>query len=349
MSVQEKMSCILVTARFDRETLACVAKSHDVTYECWQDTGVFLSGEPLANRLNGGRYQIYVNEGDSVLAEVIERLEYTRLICVARATPSNVDIAAATRAGIVVTHTPGRNAVAVAEYTVGLILDLARHISQSNRLVLEGCWAFGRFQEVEGLELSGRTVGLVGVGYVGREVARRLGAFEMHILGYDPYCDSGAALSAGVTLVSLERLLRESDIVSIHATVTPESRGLIGAREFALMKPTALFVNTARAIITDEQALYQVLCEKRIAGAALDVFLDEPVTRGHPLAQLDNVLVTPHLAGATREVVVKHSRMIERDIEAFVSGHCPPHAVNREVWPLVLRSASAGLAQERQK
>jgi phosphoglycerate dehydrogenase-like enzyme len=328
----KNMARILVTARFDENALARLSCSHEVSFDGWQDTGVFPTGGTLVKKLNDGRYRVYVNEGDLVPAAVIERLQYTRLICVARATPGNVDITSATGAGIVVTHTPGRNAVAVAEYTIGLILDLVRHISDSNRLVRDGDWLFQRFPEVEGLELEGRTLGLVGVGHVGREVARRLRAFNMHILGYDHCADAALTSSAGVQLVSLEQLMGESDFVSIHAAVTPETIGLIGAHELALMKPSAYFINTARAVITDEQALHTALRDRRIAGAALDVFVDEPVRCDHPLASLDNVLFTPHLAGATREVVTRHSHMIEQDIEAYVGGSCPPHAVNPEAW-----------------
>jgi phosphoglycerate dehydrogenase-like enzyme len=326
------MARILITARFDAEAVARLRQHHKVVYESWLDTGVFPTGDELVAKLNRGRHEIYVNEGDQVPTLVIQRLRATRLICVARASPSNVDIAAATEAGIVVTNAPGRNAVAVAEYTIGLMIALIRGICFSNHMVLDGTWEFWRFRCLEGIELTGHTIGLVGVGHVGREVATRLRGFNMRILGYDPYVDPQLANSAGVGLVTLQQLLHESDIVSIHAAATKDSHGLIGAREIALMKPTAYFINTARAVVTDEQALYEALRDKRIAGAALDVFLDEPLHCDNPLTKLDNVLVTPHLAGATREVIVNHSRMIEEDIQAYVSGHCPPRAVNPQAW-----------------
>jgi autoinducer 2 (AI-2) kinase len=327
------MARILITARFDLEAVARLRREHEVTYESWQDTGVFPTGDVLVGRLNGGGYEIYVNEGDKVPASVIRSVRTTRLICVARAMPDNVDVAVATEAGIVVTNSPGRNAVAVAEYTIGLILDLVRRITLSNRLVLGDTWEFRRFGELEGIELKGRTIGLVGVGHIGREVAHRASkGFGMRVLGHDPYADAALAALAGVELVPLDQLLGESDIVSVHAAVTPETTGMIGAREIARMKPTAYFVNAARAAITDERALYEALRERRIAGAALDVFVDEPVTRENPLATLDNVLVTPHLGGATREVVINHSRMIEEDIRVYLDGRCPPRAVNPQAW-----------------
>lgn len=326
------MARIFITARFDRDVLECLRDDHEITFESWRETGVFPTGDELVERLNGGAYEIYVNEGDKVPANVIERLDATRLICVARGTPSNVDIPAATRAGILVTNAPGRNAIAVAEFTIGLIIDRIRHITRGNRMVMTRTWEFRRFEEIEGIELNGRTIGLVGVGHIGQEVAKRLRAFNMRLLGYDPYLDPEVACSVGVELTELDRLMRESDFVSIHAPVTPETKGMIGEREIGLMKPTAYFINTARAIITDEQALYEALRDGRIVGAALDVFLEEPVTPDDPLATLDNVLVTPHLGGATREVVTNHSLMIETDIRAYAAGRCPLHIKNPEAW-----------------
>ena len=326
------MARIFITARFDREVLARLRKDHEITFESWRQTGIFPTGDQLVERLNGGEYDIYVNEGDKVPASVIKRLEATRLICVARGTPDNVDITAATGAGIIVTHAPGRNAIAVAKFTIGLILDRVRHYTRGNHMVMTRTWEFRRFEEIEGIELNGRTIGLIGVGHIGQEVAKRLRAFNMRILGFDPYVDPKTAASAGVELVDLDFLMRESDFVSIHAAVTPETRGLIGEREIELMKPTAYFINTARAIITDEQALYEALRDGHIAGAALDVFMEEPVTPDHPFATLDSVLITPHLGGATKEVVTNHSLMIEGDIQAYVGGQCPPHAKNPEAW-----------------
>lgn len=324
------MANIYITARFDEAALVGLRERHAVTYESWRDTGIFPTGQQLVERLNEESFEIYVNEGDKVPADVVAQLRTTRLICVARATPDNVDISAATRAGILVTRCPGRNAVAVAEYTIGVALCLARRIVQGNRMVLEGTWAFDRYDELEGFELCGRTFGIVGVGHVGRAVAQRLRAFKMSVLGFDPYVDPTLARSAGVELVSLDELLRTADFVSIHAAVTPETTGLIGAREIALMKPSAYLINTARAYIVDEGALYRALRRRRIAGAALDVFANEPVTRQDPLATLANVLTTPHMGGAARDVVSNHSHMIVRAIEDYVRGDVPLHAVNPE-------------------
>lgn len=327
------MARIFITARFQEEVLRRLMMEHSVRYESWQDTGGFLSGDVLVQTLNSGDFDIYVTEGEQISAPVIAHLRTTRLICVARSTPDNVDIAAATQAGILVTHTPGRNAIAVAEFTIGLILDVVRHITRSYNLVMTDSWEWCRLAEVEGFELSGRTAGLVGVGHIGKEVAQRLHAFGMHVLGYDPYVAPEVATAAGVVLVPLNQLMREADIVSIHAAATPETRGLIGAQEIALMKPTAVLINTARAAIVDEVALYEALRERRIAAAALDVFEREPVTRYNtPLASLPNVLVTPHLGGATRDVVRKHSAMIEEDIKAYVNRRCPARAINPQVW-----------------
>jgi len=326
------MTRVFITARFDLGVLAQLCERHDVVYESWTETGQFLPGEEVAQRLNSGKFEVYVVEGCRLRAKILEMLRYTRLVCVARGTPSNVEIEAATHLGIVVTNSPGRNAVAVAEYTVGLMLDLVRGITRSNRMVLTSTFDVRQKASYVGIELDGRTVGLVGVGRAGREVARRLRAFNVRVLGYDPYADPLVTKEAGVELVTLDYLLSVSDIVSVHAASTPETKGLMGADELALMKPTAYLVNTARGPIVDESALYEALYHGCIAGAALDVFAEEPVSRDNPLVALDRVLATPHLGGATAEVVVKHSRMIAEDIKTYASGQCPKRALNPEAW-----------------
>jgi autoinducer 2 (AI-2) kinase len=324
------MARVFVTARPGEQAVARLRAHHELTYQSWRATGVFPTGDPLVRRLNEGQFDVCANEGDRVPANVPTRLETVRPICVARAAPANVDLAAATAAGTSVTNAPGRNAIAVAEHTVGLLIWLIRWIARSTRLVLDDTWESSRYGELKAIELSGRTAGLVGVGHVGREVALRLRAFNVRILGYDPYADPALAASAGVELVGLERLMCESDVVSIHAAATSETEGLVSREMIWLIQPTAWFVTTARGPITDGHSPYDALRDQRIAGAALDVFEDEPFTRDNPLATLDNVLATTHLAGATCEVVANHSRIIERHIAEFLVGRCPSNTINPE-------------------
>lgn len=243
-----------------------------------------------------GAVQILVVQFAPVDRRFLERLAGLEVIGVLRGGCENVDVEMATRRGIGVVNTPGRNARAVAECTVGLMLAEMRNLARSHACLTRGEWRreFPNRQAIP--ELRGKTVGLVGYGAVGRLVAHYLAAFGSRVVVYDPYLEGNPA---GVERVDLETLLAGSDIVSLHARLTPESQGLIGAQQLARMKPTAVLVNTARSGLVDEAALVDALRRRVILGAALDVFEVEPIGPGHPLLELDNVTLTPHLAGST--------------------------------------------------
>jgi autoinducer 2 (AI-2) kinase len=244
---------------------------------------------------------------------------------------SHVDVAAATEHGVLVLNTPGRNAVAVAELTLALMLMLARRIPRATGLVQTGAWDSPLCAvHWGGIELAGKTAGLIGLGAVGRGVARRLRAFDVDVLAYDPYVPSASV--PDVRLVSLDELLSRSDFVSVHCTLSPETRGLVGREGLALMKPTAFLINTARASIVDEAALLDALRTGRIAGAGLDVFSVEPLPLHHPFTRLDNVVLTPHIGGAPDDVVKRHSWMLTNDILRWQRGDRPVHMLNPEVW-----------------
>ncbi len=210
----------------------------------------------------------------------------------------NIDVDYATRRGIVVLNAPGGNVVSAAEHTFALLLALVRHIAQADASLRGGKWERSRFK---GIELHGKTLGLAGAGRIGTEVARRGRAFGMRVIAYDPYLSRERAEQLGIELVTLPDLLDEADVVSVHTPLTDETRRLIGAKELALMKPTAYLVNAARGGVVDEAALAQALEGGKLAGAALDVFEQEPVPANHPLLKLENVVVIPHLGAATRE------------------------------------------------
>jgi autoinducer 2 (AI-2) kinase len=248
----------------------------------------------------------------------------------------NVDLELATKKGIPVFHTPGRNADAVADLTLAFMLMLVRHLpavwstyhdGEATR-VTQASDYLKMYTRFTGVELGGLTVGLVGLGAVGREVAARLAAFKTRILAYDPYARD---LPAGVTLCDLDTLLRDADIVSLHAPVTPETQGLLSAARLALMKPSALFVNTARAALTDENALYEMLRSGRLAGAALDVLAEEPLQPGNRFLALANVVVTPHLGGATTDVTRHQSDIIVDAMERWLRGERPRWIANPAV------------------
>jgi D-3-phosphoglycerate dehydrogenase len=276
---------------------------------------------------------LLVVEVEEVDAAVLEALPEVRIVASARGVPSNVDLAAATARGVPVLHAPGRNAASVADFTIGLVLAQCRSLARGQHHLRRQGWLVDGelpYLHFRGPELAGRTLGLVGYGAVGREVARRAaGGFGMRVLVSDPYV---TAPEPPAEPVALERLLAESDVVSLHCPLTPETTGMIGERQLALLRPGAVLVNTARAAVVDEGALVAALVEGRLAGAALDVFWTEPLPPDHPLLGLDNVTLTPHLAGAADDVVARHSAMITDDVARLLAGRRPVHLANPEVW-----------------
>ncbi len=328
---------ILVTAELEEAGLATLRQYGDVLYEPLRQTQCLLAGDMLADKLEG--VSILVTEADLVSADVLDRAPQLKVICVCRGEAVNVDIAAATRHGILVLYTPGRNAHAVADLTVCLMLMLVRHIPEITRLFygrspdespLMLLWQV--YQMWRGVELWEKTVGIIGFGAVGQMVAARVRAFGAHVVAHDPYLSPDVIAGCGARPVDLPTLLRESDFVTLHAKVTPETRGMLGAGQFALMKPTAYFLNLARAAMTDEDALAQALKEKRIAGAALDVFNEEPPPVDHPLLQLENVIGLPHIGGNTAEVAIHQSRILVPDIERVLRGEPPQCCLNSAIW-----------------
>lgn len=261
-----------------------------------------------------------------VTAEVLAR--GTRLKVVGRAGVGvdNIDVAAATERGVVVVNVPGANTYSTAEQAFGLLIAVARNIPQAHHaLAREGRWDRKTFV---GTELHGKTLGIIGLGRIGSEVAVRARAFGMKVLAYDPYVPASRAEHLGVTLVpTIPELLPQVDFLSIHAAKTPESARLIGAAELALMKPTARIVNCARGGMVDEEALYEALKEGRLAGAALDVFTSEPCTDS-PLFALPNVVVTPHLSASTAEAQDANGRYIAQYVLRVLRGELVPEAVN---------------------
>jgi D-3-phosphoglycerate dehydrogenase len=239
-----------------------------------------------------------------------------------------VDVAAATRRGIPVFHTPGANNQAVADHTFAMILCLARRILYCDRSLREGRW---EHTKIMGLEIWNKTLGLIGLGAIGRCVAERAKGFRMQVLAHDPFWPEAFAAEQGIVRASVEEILKSADIVSLHAPLTPENKGLINAATLKLMKPTALLINAARGGIVDEADLYQALKEKRIAGAGIDVFEKEPPVDS-PLLTLDNVLLTPHTAAFTYEGMNNMSVGIVEQIIEFSRGNKPAHIVNPQVW-----------------
>jgi D-3-phosphoglycerate dehydrogenase len=233
-------------------------------------------------------------------ADLLERAPRLRVIGRAGASLDNIDLDAATRRGVIVTNTPLMHSTASAEYTLGLLLALARHIPQAHNAVQSGSWASRR--QYIGTELAGKTLGLIGFGRVGREVAARAQTFGLDIIAYDPYVEESEVRGTGVMLVDLDELLERADFVSLHTPLTEQTKNLLGGGELAQMKRGAMLVNTARGGLVDESALAQALRSGQLAGAAIDAFTREP-PQGSPLLGLPNVITTPHLGASTREAL----------------------------------------------
>ena len=325
---------MLILAPFDPTVLKKLDSALEVTYESWMDTRRLLSPQEFVERIQGQSMEIVVVEADFLPREVFEKASKLKFLGVCRADVGHIDIAAATEHGVMVVNTPARNAIAVAELTIGLMLCLARHIPAAHIMVQSGGWTdpTAAYFNMRGTELWGKTIGIVGFGAIGQQVARRLDAFDTSILVYDPYVSPEGIRALGATPSGLDDLMQQSDFITIHCSTTAETDCLVDARRVALMKPTAYLVNAASAYVVDEEAIVSALREQRIAGVACDVYKTWPVKPDDPLLKLDNVVLTPHIGGATEESVARHSQMIADDVQRFLRGERPRNLMNPEVW-----------------
>ena len=301
----------------------------DVVYDPWIDQTPLriYSAEQLAERISSEAADIVVVESDSVAGPVFELgARALRAIASTRGDPNNVDIPGATAAGIPVLNTPARNADAVAEMAVALLLSVTRHLLtadadvRSGNMFRDGVIPYQRFR---GWEIAGRTAGLVGLGAVGRALRWRLSGLGLRVIAYDPYNDEAEH--------SLDELLAEADVLSLHAPVTDDTVGMIGAEQFAAMRDGVVFLNTARAQLHDTDALVDALRGGKVAAAGLDHFAGEWLPADHPLTSMPNVVLTPHIGGATWNTEARQAQMVADDLEALLSGKTPTHIVNPEV------------------
>lgn len=316
---------MLVTAPLRGPALDELRDIADVVFEPWiEHQPIKLYGrDDFAAKIRAERADIVVCEADSCKGPVLE----LPLMAIAstRARPTNVDVDAATAAGIPVLRTPGRNADAVAEMTVALLMAVTRFVVAGDRDVRAGTM-FGEtlpYQRYRAWQVAGRTAGLVGLGAVGRAAKWRLEGLGMTVIAADPYAADAAH--------SLDDLLVTADVVSMHAAVTPETAQMMGEDQFAAMKPGAIYLNTARAALHDTDALVAALESGHLAGAGLDHFEGEILPTDHPLTAMDNVVLTPHIGGATYDVESKQTAIVVADIKAILSGGQPLHCANPEV------------------
>jgi phosphoglycerate dehydrogenase-like enzyme len=279
--------------------------------------------DELFARLEPAEVVINVRAYTTFDEEALRHAPKLKMISILGTGTDNVDLTAARDRGVTVTNTPGVGAPSVAELTVALMLAVTRAIAVSDRRVREGLW-----QHVEGPELEGKTLGLLGLGAVGSRVARIANGLGMHVIAWSFSPDLDRAARLAVELVERDEVFRRADVVSVHLRNTPEVRDLVGARELALMQPSAYLINTARGALVDADALARALKEGRLAGAGLDVFTEEPLpAERNPFLHMSNVVLTPHLGAVTREANARSRAMPVDNIIAYLEGR-PQHVVN---------------------
>ena len=296
--------------------------------------GRLLTEEEMIN-LIGGVEGIIVGL-DPLGIKVLESAPNLKVISKYGVGVDNIDLAEASRRKIIVTNTPGTNSLAVAELTMGLILNVARHICCSDRKIREGQW--GKYQ---GFELKGKSLGLIGSGQIGKEVALLAKGFGMKIICYDLKPDQEWARKVGATYLKFEQLLAVADVISLHLPLGDDTYHLLSREELNIMKPTAILINTARGGIIDEEVLYLVLKEGRLAGAALDVYEQEPPDDS-PLRSLDNVVMTSHMGAHTREAIGAMGRLAVENLIAGLAGRRPEFTVNVETSGLDYKVGGRG-------
>jgi D-3-phosphoglycerate dehydrogenase len=314
---------LLVTDDLSAEAVALLESDDDIEFDVIKG----MTPEQLADTIPG--YQgLLVRSSAKATAEVIAAADDLQVIGRAGVGVDNIDLRAASERGIIVMNTPGANTVATAEHTMALLLAMCRNVSQAAASLSSGRWERKRYK---GVELRGKTLGIVGLGRIGRRVARRSRAFGMEVICFDPYLSDDRAHEMHIERVSFDDLLERSDFISLHAALTPNTSGLIGKEVIAKMKPGVRIVNAARGGLIDEDALIEALRSGHVAGAALDVLTKEPPDFDNPLLHMDNVVVTPHLAASTQEAQREVGLMIVKQVVDALHGVDFRNAVNMPV------------------
>jgi len=331
-----------ISSRISESWLERLAEDFEIDYYNWFDTGM-LGKDAFGKRMKD--CQLVVVETEEIDGEMIQASKELFAIVNFKSSLVNIDVDAATEEGVVVINTPGRNADAVADLAVGMMIMAARNVVASLDTVRKGLWEKnGRrwaYTQHQGIELNGKIVGLVGLGHIGQLVARRLAGFGVKVLAYDPYVSPDVAEDLDVLLSGWDELFEQADFLSLHIPVSEETKGLIGEREFKLMKPSAYFINTARAAVVVEDDLIRCLQEKWIAGAALDVYHKEPVGNDYPLLNLPHVICTPHIGGASMDVVRHMAEIGLESLFEFMEGKHPVNIVN----PQAIKEAQSKIAK----
>lgn len=345
----------LITARFDKSYLNVLETiTKDYEFAGYGVTGEKMPVPEMKEKIRG--IELLISEFEDINQEVIEAADKLKIIvCCRNEAFASIDIEAATKKNIPVLRAGGRNAIAVAEHTIALLMAVSKNISLTDHLLKytdqltnvqyddEGGKRAETMSEWSmdptapfalyggGPGMYGKTFGQIGFGMIGKEVAKRAHALDMNVLVYDPYVSQEQMDYLGAKKVDLDTVMKESDFISVNCNVVPETVGLVSREKIALMKPTAYFVNTARAKVLDYDALYDALAEKKIAGAGLDVYPVEPIPAGNKFLSLRNVVLTPHLAGSARDIVGHQTNIVLADVKRILDGGKPRFICNPEV------------------
>ncbi len=311
---------ILITDGLEKEAIDSLRKAHQVDV-AEPDAKALLEQIPAYDAL-------IVRGRTKVTKDVFAKAGNLKVVGRAGVGVDNIDVAEATARKVIVVNAPTASTVSVAELAIGHMISWCRYLPQADKSIKEGKWEKKSF---EGHEMYGKTLGLIGSGRIGAEVAKRAQAFGMTVIAFDPYLPPEVAARINVALVDKEKLLRESDFISVHAALTPETRGMVGAKDFAMMKKTAVIVNCARGEIIQEAALADALKNGVIAGAAIDVFEKEPPA-GSPLVTAPHVVFTPHLGASTHEAQTRAGGIIADQVMKALSGKRPDYLVNPKVY-----------------
>jgi len=308
---------VLIAEELSPATVEALGPDFEIRHCDGADRGQLLAALPDADA-------VLIRSATQMDPEAIAAGSKLKVIARAGVGLDNVDVKAATQAGVMVVNAPTSNIVSAAELAVALLLSVARNVVPANIALKNGEWKRSKYN---GVELSEKTVGIVGLGRIGVLVAQRLSAFGVKLIAYDPYVQPARAAQIGVRLVPLEELMRESDFITVHLPKTPETAGLIGEEQLKLAKPTMYLINAARGGIVDEDALFSAISDGRVAGAGLDVYAKEPCTDS-PLFALESVVATPHLGASTDEAQEKAGISVAKSVRLALSGELVPDAVN---------------------
>jgi D-3-phosphoglycerate dehydrogenase len=335
-----------VPKQYFEKAFAGLAKTNDVRFETLKGSapvGPKTESEKRIREYGGNPVEVAsLLKGDDILVvhtapvteEVMKASPNLKAVFCARGGPVNIDVEAATRLKIAVVSAPGRNADAVADITLAFMIILARKIIPAYLMLKGGAGVSIHRSDFEGFfgnELGGKVLGLVGYGNVGSRVAKRALAFGTEVMVYDPFVDKSRIEAPGITVADYDTVVKSADFISLHAREAPENVNMFGAKQFAMMKPTAYFINTARGSLLDEDALYDALVNKKVAGAAMDVLKNEPMDPKSKLFTLNNVIITPHIAGASHEVRFRGAEITGKQVERWVNHEHLDGVLNPEV------------------